>query len=365
MAEDLGSTQTWVQLVVTVYLATFGLAQLVTGPLSDSLGRRPVLLAGLGLYSLASFAAALAPNIQVLLAARIFQALGGCASLVVTRAVIRDSAHGPAATRANAYLGISLAVAPALAPIVGGQLESWFDWRASFYFTAIAGILVLVTTYRLLPETLPVAQRQPTAFAGLAGRYLVLARMRAFMGYSLLISFLSAGFQGYLAAAPIILIVLFGVPAHLFGWYTVAIPIGFTIGNLSAGRLATRFGMDRVILVALAAGTVAGAIMLLTTAAGGGLISTLALVVVYAIVSGLVFPTSLAGALNVVEPSVAGAGAAVGGFLQMFLGSIITAIVAAVALKSAFPLAVLISGSMVAALAAFVFLVKPTWRRQA
>lgn len=359
MAEDLATSQTWVQLVVTVYLATFGLAQLVTGPLSDNLGRRPVLLAGLALYTLASVGAALAPNVQVLLIARVFQAIGGCASLVVTRAVIRDTTHGPAATKANSSLGMSLALAPALAPILGGQLQTWFDWRASFYFTALASVLVLFAAYRLLPETLPVKMRHPTALTGLTRRYLSLTRMREFMGYSLLVSFLSAGFQGYLAAAPIILIVLFGVPVHLFGWYTIAIPIGFTFGNFIAGRITARFGMDNVILVAVGAGSLAGVIMLLTSANGGGLIPTLALLVVYSLVSGLAFPASLAGALNVIEPNVAGAGAAVAGFLQMFLGAIMTAVVAAITLRSALPMALLIGGSMAAAFVAFVLLVRP------
>ena len=364
MAEYLGTTQTWVQLVVTVYLATFGLAQLIAGPLSDNLGRRPVLLAGLALYSLASLGAALAPNIQILLIARVFQAFGGCASLVVMRAIIRDTTHGVAAAKANSYLGMSLAVAPALAPIVGGQLETWFDWRASFYFTAITAILVSFVVYFRLAETLPADKRQPAALSGLAGRYLALIKMRVFMGYSLLTSLLSAGFQGYLAAAPIIFIVLFGIPAHLFGWYTIAVPIGFTLGNFLAGRLTPRIGMDRLILLALGFGTLGGTVMLLTTVQGGGLLPTLTLVVIYSIVAGLAFPISLAGALNAVEPRIAGAGAAVGGFMQMFLGSVMTAIVAAISLESAFPIAVLISGSVAAALAVFIILVrpKPIWR---
>ncbi|MHA1563962.1 MAG: multidrug effflux MFS transporter, partial [Alphaproteobacteria bacterium] len=281
MAEDLGTTQTWVQLVVTVYLATFGLAQLITGPLSDNFGRRPVLLAGISLYTLASLGAALAPDIQILLIARIFQAIGGCASLVVMRAIIRDTAHGAAAAKANSYLGMSLAVAPALAPIIGGQLETWFDWRASFYFTAIAATLVLAIVYFHLAETLPADKRRPAALSGLAGRYFALVKMPAFMGYSLLTALLSAGFQGYMAAAPIIFIVLFGIPAHLFGWYTIAVPIGFTLGNYLAGRLTARVGMDRLILISLGVGSLGGTIMLLTTAQDGGLLPTLILVVIY------------------------------------------------------------------------------------
>ncbi len=364
MAADLAASQTQVQFVVTVYLASFGLAQLVIGPLSDSLGRRPVLLAGLGLYTLASAAAALAPSIQILLLARILQAVGGCASLVVSRAVIRDTADGITAAKANAYLGMSLAAAPALAPIIGGQLEAWFDWRASFHFIAITGLLVSLAALWWLPETLPAAKRHPSSFARMFPRYLYLTRMRSFMGYSLLISFLSGGFQGYLAAAPVVVIVIFGVPPELFGWYLIAIPIGFTLGNFASSPLASRVGMDRLILVAVAVGSLSGGALLLVAAAGGGLLPTLALLAVYAVISGLTFPISLASALNVVEPNMAGAAAAVGGFTQMLFGSITTAIVAAIVIQSAVPLALMISGSVTAGLITFVLMVRPRLSRR-
>ena len=124
MAGDLGTSQALVQMTVTAYLGAFAIAQLVVGPMSDAVGRRRPMIAGLTLFTLASIGCALAPTIGWLIAARMVQAIGGCACIVIGRAIVRDTADGPAATRAMAYLGMSLALAPMLAPLLGGQFET-------------------------------------------------------------------------------------------------------------------------------------------------------------------------------------------------------------------------------------------------
>ena len=119
MAGDLGTSQALVQMTVSAYLGAFAIAQLVVGPISDAIGRRKPLIAGLILFTLGSIACAAAPTIDILIGARMAQAIGGCACLVVGRAIVRDTTDGAAATRAMAYLGMSLAVAPMLAPLAG------------------------------------------------------------------------------------------------------------------------------------------------------------------------------------------------------------------------------------------------------
>ncbi|MGY8957672.1 MAG: MFS transporter, partial [Alphaproteobacteria bacterium] len=136
IAEDLGTTQSLVQLTVSAYLGAFAVAQLVVGPISDAIGRRKPMLIGLVLFTLASLACAAATSIELLIAGRIIQAFGGCVCIAISRAIVRDTSDGAAATRAMAYLGMSLAVAPTLAPLLGGQLESFFGWQANFLFTA-------------------------------------------------------------------------------------------------------------------------------------------------------------------------------------------------------------------------------------
>jgi len=120
IADDLGTSQALAQMTVSAYLGTFALAQLVVGPLSDAVGRRGPLLAGLVLFTLGSAACAFAPDITVLITARVIQAIGGCACIVISRAIVRDTTDGAAATRAMAYLGMALAVAPMVAPLIGG-----------------------------------------------------------------------------------------------------------------------------------------------------------------------------------------------------------------------------------------------------
>ena len=144
IANDLQTTLSAAQMMLPAYLGAFAIAQLVVGPLSDALGRRRVIIGGLGLFSLASLAAALAPDIGWLLTARAVQASGACATMVVARAIIRDTAQGNAAARAMSALAIAMAVGPSAAPLIGGQLVTWFDWRATFYFTCLIGA---VTTF--------------------------------------------------------------------------------------------------------------------------------------------------------------------------------------------------------------------------
>jgi MFS transporter, DHA1 family, multidrug resistance protein len=182
MAGDLDTSQAMVQMTVSAYLGAFAIAQLVVGPISDAIGRRTPLIAGLVLFTLGSLACAAAPTIDILIAARMVQAIGGCACLVVGCAIVRDTTDGPAATRAMAYLGMSLAVAPMLAPLVGGQLETAFGWQSSFLFTALLGGLTLIATMLTLSETLPVSARRYTHVISLTRTYLRLCAMGKFMG---------------------------------------------------------------------------------------------------------------------------------------------------------------------------------------
>jgi len=127
MAEDLGTSLNHIQLIIPAYLGAFAIMQLVAGSLSDTFGRRPIILCGLALFTLASFLCGLADNIEQLLIGRFFQAMGACTTIVVGRAIVRDGSEGKAAARALSYLGMSLAVGPAVAPFFGGFLVSWFD----------------------------------------------------------------------------------------------------------------------------------------------------------------------------------------------------------------------------------------------
>lgn len=363
MADDLGTTQALVQMTVAAYLGAFALAQLVVGPLSDAIGRRTPLIAGLILFTLASIGCALAPDIGFLIAARVVQAIGGCALIVVARAIVRDTTDGAAATRAMAYLGMSLAVAPMIAPLIGGQFETRFGWEANFLFTALLGAGALLATIVTLQETLPAEARRLTRPGALTRTYLRLFTMSRFMGYSLSAGSMAATFQAFLAGAPIALIVVMGVSPQQLGFFILSAPLGYIIGNFIASRMARNTPRARMIWIGsvlAVASTVATVVLSLT-----GLDSPLTLVIpvfLYSWGSGFVVPNSLAGALTSVEPAAAGSAAALGGFIQMGAGFLSTLVVAALVQTSFLQVGAVMFGCSLLSLIFFATLVMP--RRQ-
>ncbi len=358
MASDLGTSQAAVQMTVSAYLGAFALAQLVIGPLSDAFGRRRPLLVGLVLFTLASVACAVAPSISVLITARVFQAIGGCASIVIVRAIIRDTTDGAGSTRAMAYLGMALGVTPAVAPLVGGQLEVAFGWQASFLVTAALGAAVTLATLRGLQETLPPAERRTTNVRALARTYWRLVHMPVFVGYSLSVGLTGAAFQAFLAGAPVALIVLMGVRPEALGLYILSVPAAYVAGNYVASYLSYRVGRHTMIWIGCGL-TISGTILMVALSLAG-LDTPISLIVplaIYSFGSGFVVPNALAGGLNMVEPANAGSAAALGGFAQMGCGFASTLIVAALVQTSFLQVGAVMAASVTVAWLCFVTLV--------
>ncbi|MEP4377775.1 MAG: multidrug effflux MFS transporter [Alphaproteobacteria bacterium] len=361
MADDLGTSQALAQMTVSAYLGTFALAQLIIGPLSDETGRRRPLLAGLVLLTLGGLACALAPNITILIVARMVQAVGGCTCLVIARAIVRDTSDGPAATRAMAYLGMSLAIAPMLAPLVGGQLEIRFGWQSSFLLTALLGAGALVATLLTLEETLPPAARRQTRPGRLANTYLRLSRMKRYMGYSLSIGAMGATFQAFIAGTPVAFIVVMGVSPEAFGFFILTGPGGYIIGNFISSRLAQKVSRERMIWTGATLAVAGTGAMVSLALVGHDTPYTLLLpVMVYALGSGFLAPNCLAGALTAVEPAVAGSAAALGGFIQIGAGFLSTLVVASLIQTSFLQLGTLMFGCAVLSWLFFVILVRPS-----
>ena len=190
-----------VQLTLTLYLVGVALAQLVYGPLSDRYGRKPLLLGGLTIYVLGSLAAALAPSIGWLIFARVLQAVGGCAGMVLGRAMIRDAYPREKAASVLGYVSTAMAVAPMLAPLLGSLLEDWFGWRATMLACLVFALPLLLAVRARLPETLAEPAPLP-GLAGLLGAYVQLLRIPAFRGYCGLTAFATAAFFAFAAGGP-------------------------------------------------------------------------------------------------------------------------------------------------------------------
>lgn len=318
IARDLKTSVMAVQLIIPAYLGAFAVMQLIAGPLSDAFGRRPVILSGLALFVAASVACGLAGNIETLLIARFFQAMGACATVVVGRAIIRDGSEGKAAAIAMSYLGVAMAAGPAIAPFLGGFLVSWFDWRATFYATSLIALAALIAAVPRFVETLPPALRRPPNIAAMLRNYVDLARNRRFMGYSLTISFLTGTFQTFIVAAPIIMVEQMGVTPELFGFYVMIVPATFMVASYTTGILGRWVPLDWLIAAGCAIAIGGGLVQL-----GFGLsgvstpLSILAAILISNFGTGLAFANCYAQSLSTMSPSVAGAGAAMTGFLHM------------------------------------------------
>jgi len=358
MAQELGLSLGQVQLVIPAYLIAFAMMQLVAGPLSDAFGRRPVILSGLALFLLASLACALSTDIWQLLAARFVQAAGACTTIVVGRAIIRDTSEGKGAARAMSYLAMALGVGPATAPFFGSLLLDAFDWRATFFATAAMSGIVLLFAWFILDETLPRDARRPSRPGELAAGYLTLLRERKFMGYSLTISFQSGTFQVFITAAPIVLISMMGISPQLFGLYVMIIPGGFILASFIAGRLATRVSLDTIIIAGCICGVTGGLMQIFWAITGLANPPLIVLAIFIAnFGTGLVFANCYALALSTVTPSFAGSASALGGFFHQGWAFVLSLAVASLMHTSSLPMGLAQTATTIGSLSIFVLVV--------
>ncbi|MCJ9711888.1 Bcr/CflA family efflux MFS transporter, partial [Bordetella hinzii] len=202
--KDLGASNASMQMTVSLYILGLAGGQLIYGPLSDRFGRRPVLMGGLVVYTLAGLAAALAPGAHALIAARLFQALGGCAGLVLARAIVRDTAADNSAAKRLALMNMMVMISPALAPLAGSFLAATLGWRSILAVLCLLGVGNLLLAWRKLPETL--AQAAPLTPARLLRDYGALFRSRRFVGYTLGGGCATTSMYAFVASAPFIFI---------------------------------------------------------------------------------------------------------------------------------------------------------------
>jgi len=316
MAKALGAGGASTKATLTVYLFVYAISALIHGPLSDRYGRRPVLLAGLGLYTLASFACALAPSIEFLLAARVVQAIGAAAGVVIARAIARDTMEGPALVRTNAYLSTGQGVAPGLAPLLGGLLAGWGDWTWTFHATGLIGLVLLAAASRGPAES----NRRPIARIGvaeLATGYASVLRSRAFLGVVGVAGLSTGPWYGYFAASPQLLIEGMGVSPAVYGVHILIGVVVFVLAGMACARLAGRCRETSLLALGMAA-SFAGVAALAVLAAAGGLtlVSVSLALYVYAAGQGFVFPTTATAA---VRPFPTRAGTASSAYLFLFM----------------------------------------------
>jgi MFS transporter, DHA1 family, multidrug resistance protein len=229
-----------VQQTLSAYLFTYAFMSLWHGTLSDSFGRRPVILASLAIFLLASIGCALAQSYEALLAFRALQGLSAGAGMIVGRAIIRDSFEGHAAQRLMSWVTMIFGLAPAIAPVIGGWLQGAFGWHSVFVFLALYAGVLLVGCHFLLPETLSRASRQPFALEPLARNYLRLARSLPLFLLASAVALNFCGFFLYVVSAPAFVYGILGLTETQFAWLFVPGIAGVMLGAFLSGRLAGR-----------------------------------------------------------------------------------------------------------------------------
>ncbi len=239
-----------VQQTLTAYMVPFAIMTLWHGAISDALGRRRVILWGIVLFGLASVCCALAQNIRMLIVFRVLQGMTAGTGMVVGRAIVRDRFHGAEAQRVMSQITLTFALAPALAPVIGGWLEVAFGWRAVFVFLVLFCIGLLLLCHYVLDETLPPARRQPLHPGYLARSYWGVLTSVRFLALSLTSTLIFSGFFLYVTAAPVFLMRHLQVPVTGFLWLFGPATIGMALGAFTSGRVAGRFSPRRTLTLA-------------------------------------------------------------------------------------------------------------------
>lgn len=323
LAKFFGTGITEVQATLSLFMVGFAIAQLLYGPLSDHFGRKPVMLGGIGLFLLTSLAIPFADSIDTLMWLRLLQALGGSAGPVLGRAMVRDI-YGPReSARLLSYIGTAMAMAPAVAPILGGYLVIWFGWESIFLFLALYAAIGWLLLASRVPETYPPGEHRVLSLRQMLGNYAILLADSRWRWYSLSGSFIFAGLFSFLSGASFVIIEHFGVAEQRFGLLFALVVAGFMTGTLIGGRLARSQGFDRLILLGASLAAIGGSVMGLLMLAGvDRLEAIIGPHMLYMVGVGIVMPQSMAGALAP-YPRIAGTSSALMGFLQMGFAALV------------------------------------------
>lgn len=350
IARLLDATPAQVQLTLSSYLAGYAVGQIVYGPLADHYGRKPVLLAALGLFATASLACALSVSIEILIAARFAQAFGGCGGVVLARAIVRDLYSGPRAARELSLMGAITAIAPITAPLAGGLLQTFAGWRATFVALLAFGIGVVVLMWRLLPETLRTPTPEPIGLRALLRSFRTFTADRAFLAHLGIVAFSYAGLFAWLSGASFVLQDLYGLSPIGFALAFTVGSIGYMAGAALAARFVMRMGLDRTIGVGTGALAAGGVAMLASLALGIGSPAAIVLpVAVFLAGLGLAMPQAIAGALQP-YPERAGSASSLLGVVQQTLAAVIGALVGHLLGQTAWPMALAIAAMGAASL---------------
>lgn len=320
MRVDLATSASAIQATLSAFLAATAVGQLLIGPVSDLFGRRPVLVIGLAVFLLGTLICALAPNVETLIVGRVIQALGGCAGLTLSRAIVRD-VHGAGASASMiGYVTMGMAVAPMVTPALGGIIYETSSWRMIFAAMGVLGLAAFLAAAFRLRETHPPTGKG-NVFASLRRELSELIRLRAVWLYTLTLAALSIAFFAFVAGGAFVASTIYGLSASEYGLYFVITVGGYVVGNFVTGRYGQRIGIVRMIVIGNAISLAGVALAALCAMADVhhpmGLFGPMLLV---GLGNGFALPNAIAGVVSV-RPDLAGSASGLAGAFQVGSGA--------------------------------------------
>lgn len=355
IATSLDTTASLVQLTLTAFMAGIATGQLVHGPLSDRMGRRPVLLLALGLFAMSSVAMVFAPTIEILIGLRVIQGFTGAAGIVVARAVAVDLSKGSTAVRALSLIATVVSVGPLIAPTVGGAAATVWGWRGVLAVLAVITIAMFVATLLGVPESLPADQRQRGGIGAMYRPMWDLIRTPVYAWHVASFGFAFVAIMSYVAASPFVGQRILGMSEIQYGLGFAGSAAALIIANTVNSRIAPRVGPERMLLMG-------NTLLLIATASMTALVVTGALSIPTFILSafvlsggaGLVMSNASALAFTATTGPTRGAGAALMGAVQFLLGGTATPLVGLAGEESAVPMVLcMISAAVISVVATF------------
>ncbi|MDC0634566.1 multidrug effflux MFS transporter [Planktomarina sp.] len=326
MATHFGTTTAIMGLSVAIYLGSSAVLQILVGPLSDKIGRRPALLWSLGIFIFASFACVFAQDTAVFMTLRAIQAFAAC-TMVLSRAIVRDTNDTQTSASKIAYIAMGMAITPMFAPALGGFLDNWFGWQANFWMLGGVGTLIWILTYFDQGETVPPSTE---GFREQLKEYPELLTSRRFWGYCLASAFSGGAYFAYLGGGPFVGSFVFNLSPEQLGIYFGTPAIGYFAGNFISGRYSVRFGIDAMILSGLNIILVGMTLsLILSYLCYASVNSFFGFMIFVGLGNGLCLPNATAGMLSV-RPHLAGAASGLGGSISIAGGAALSTVAGAI-----------------------------------
>jgi MFS transporter, DHA1 family, multidrug resistance protein len=354
MATEFGTSASMIQLTLTALLIGLAVGQLVVGPLSDRYGRRTPLLIGTAVCLAASLLCMISPSIEMLIASRFLQGFAGAAGVAISRAIVTDRAEGAEAARLFGMLMVVGALAPVLAPVLGGLIVADFGWRVVFAALAALNAVMLLGVVFFVPESLPRERRRPGGLTALRSSTAGVLSSPRFMGYALALACVFTALFSYISASSFVLQNIVGLSPRMYSVTFGGCAVVLALTNALSTRLVKRIAPRRLLLVGMAAMVIVTGLLLVTVTAGGvAPVPTMALMACFMATVGFVVANAMALATDEVREA-AGTGSAILGFLQYALGAGVSPLVGLGGEQSAVPMGIAMFASAVLALAALM-----------